>query len=209
MKIVRKEPRSRYLHKYTSVVFLSSSLPLVKPGNTSPVPLEELLWSQEEASRTGAKKISPSFSSSPLRTACIHVIYVTLDFSSCSPCREPYGFSVCLGACLSTLFLLLTVVLVEVLSEKKGGMAAGEEDSPEEEVSCCVEPVLPAGLPEPGQGIPTGAVLLDGKRRDREVCSWVRNQTGWKCLEHFCRGWREVKICLPHPWLQPLVKGNW
>lgn len=99
---------------------------------------------------------------------------MTLDFSSCLPCREPYGFSVCLGACLSTLFLLLTVVLVELLSGKEGGMA-GEEDSPEEEVSCCVEP---AGLPEPGQAIPTGAVLLDGKCRDREVCQWVRNQTG-------------------------------
>lgn len=101
---------------------------------------------------------------------------MTLDFSSCLPCREPYGFSVCLGACLSTLFLLLTVVLVELSSGKERGMA-GEEDSPEEEVSCCVEPVLPARLPEPGQAIPTSAVLLNGKCRDREVCQWVRNQT--------------------------------
>lgn len=80
-----------------------------------------VLWSQEGASRTGARKMSPSFSSSPLRTACIHVIYVTLDFSSCLLHREPHGFFVCLGACLSTLFLLLTAVLVEVLSGKKRG----------------------------------------------------------------------------------------
>lgn len=58
-------------------------------------------------------------------------------------------------------------MLVEVLSGKKGGCS--EEHSPEEGVSCCVEPVLPAGLPEPGQAIPSGALLLNGKCRVREV----------------------------------------
>lgn len=113
--------------------------------------------------------MSPFFSSSPPRTACIRVIYVTPDFSSCLLCGEPDGFSVCLGACLSTLFLLLTVVVVVVLFGK-GGWGLGEEDSGEEEVSCCAEPVLPAGLPDPGQAIPTRAVLLNAKRRDREAC---------------------------------------
>lgn len=44
-------------------------------------------------------------------------------------------------------------MLVEVLSGQKGGCS--EEHSPEEGMSCCVEPVLPVGLPEPGQAIPS------------------------------------------------------
>lgn len=167
LKMVLEEPRSRYLHRYARLIFLASSLALAKPGNASSVPLDELLWSWEGASRTGARQMSRFFSSSLPRTACIRVIYVSPDFSSCSLCGEPDGFSVCLGACLSTLFLLLTVVVVVVLFGK-GGWGLGEEDSGEEEVSSCAEPVLPAGLPDPGQAIPTRAVLLNAKHRDRE-----------------------------------------
>lgn len=51
-----------------------------------------------------------------------------------------------------------------------GWGGGSEEDSGEEGVSCCVELVLPAGLPHSEQLIPTCAVLLDGKHRDGEVC---------------------------------------
>lgn len=69
--------------------------------------------------------MNPFFSSSLPRTACIRMIYVTPDFNSCLLCREPDGFSVCLCACLSTLFLWLTVVLLVVLfGEYWGGRVA-------------------------------------------------------------------------------------
>lgn len=50
------------------------------------------------------------------------------------------------------------------------GGDGSEEDSREEGVSCCVELVLPAGLPDSEQPVPAHAVLLGGKHRDREVC---------------------------------------
>lgn len=115
LKTLLEEPRSGYLHRHAEVIFLASSLALAKPGSASSAPLDELLSSWEGASRAGARQMSPSFSSSPPRTACIRVIYVTPDFSSCLLCGEPDGFSVCLGACLSTLFLPLTVVLAVVV----------------------------------------------------------------------------------------------
>lgn len=60
------------------------------------------------ASGAAGRQTSPSLHPPPWS---IPVIYATPGFSSCLLCGEPDGFSVCLGACLSTLFLLLTVVL--------------------------------------------------------------------------------------------------
>ena len=156
--------------------------------------------------RAGARQMSPAFSSSPPRTACIHVIYVTLDFSSCLLCGESDGFSVCLGACLSTLFLPLTLCWLWFYLESSRGGGGGEEDGGEEEVSCCAELVLPAGLPDPGQASPTRAVLLNGKHRQESVLMG-QEPNRLEMLGAFLQRletltlttYWQVKICLPHP----------